>query len=51
LLNRVKKGEVRLNEEAQEFAWVDLDEVENYPVDKYLKYALERVQANPQILE
>jgi len=48
---RVKKGEVRLNEEAQEFAWVDLDEVENYPVDKYLKYALERVQANPQILE
>jgi len=48
---RVENGEVRLNEEAQEFAWVDLDEVDNYPVDKYLKYALGRVQANPRILE
>ena len=48
---RVENGEVRLNEEAQEFVWVDLDEVDNYPVDKYLKYALGRVQANPRILE
>jgi nucleoside triphosphatase len=48
---RVENAEVRLNEEAQEFAWVNLDEVDNYPVDKYLKYALGRVQANPRILE
>ncbi len=48
---RVEKGEVQLNEEAQEYAWVDLDDVHNYPIDKYLKFALSQLRDNPHILE
>ncbi len=48
---RVEGGEVTLNEEAQEYAWVDLDKVDEYPVDNYLKYALDKVRSTPGILK
>jgi nucleoside triphosphatase len=48
---RVKNGEVRLNDEAQEYTWVDLDRIEDYPVDKYVKHALDLIAADPEILE
>lgn len=48
---RVEEGEVQLNEEAQDYAWVDLDRISDYPVDGYLKHSLDLIQANPRILE
>lgn len=48
---RVEDGDVRLNEEAEEFVWVDLDSIDDYPIDKYLKYALEELRSNPGLLE
>jgi len=47
---RVEDGEVRLNEEAEEYAWVDLDRIDDYPVDIYLKYALDQLGSAPEIL-
>jgi nucleoside triphosphatase len=41
---RVKAGEVQLNNEAQEFVWVDVEDADSYPIDTYLRYALERYQ-------
>lgn len=49
-LCRVEPGQVRLNDEAEAYAWVTLDEVENYPIDDYLRHSLEIVRANPQFL-
>jgi len=48
---RVESGEVRLNEEAQDYAWVDIDKVDDYPVDAYLKHSLDLIQSDPRILE
>lgn len=48
---RVENGEVQLNEEAQEYAWVDIDKIDDYPVDAYLKHSLALIQSDPQILE
>ncbi len=48
---RVRGGSVNLNDEAQEFAWVDLSRVDDYPVDKYVKYALSLISDDPSILE
>ena len=48
---RVEDGEVQLNDEAQAHAWVDLDKIAGYPVDKYLKHSLDLIQANPHILD
>lgn len=48
---RVEEGEVQLNEEAQHYAWVELDRIDDYPVDVYLKHSLNLIQANPRILE
>ena len=39
---QVKTSEVRLNNEAQEFVWVDVKDVYTYPIDSYLRYALDR---------
>ncbi len=50
-LCRVKAGEVHLNDEAQEYLWVELDRVGDYPVDQYVKYALSRIEANPDLLK
>ena len=48
---RVEDGVVQLNEEAQDYAWVDIDKIDDYPVDVYLKHSLDLIQANPRILE
>ena len=48
---RVEAGNVNLNDEAQEFIWVDLDRVDDYPVDKYVKHSLDLINANPRLLE
>ena len=48
---RVEDGVVQLNEEAQEYAWVDIDKVDDYPVDVYVKHSLDLIQANPRILD
>ena len=48
---RVKEGVVSLNDEAQEFIWVDLNRIDDYPVDKYVKYALSLISDDPTILE
>ena len=42
---RVNGGEVVLNEEAQEYAWVSLEDVQNYPVDDYLLHSLELIRS------
>jgi nucleoside triphosphatase len=41
---RVKSGDIRLNEEAEEYVWVDVKEAHSYPIDPYLRYALELYQ-------
>ena len=41
---RVKGDLVTLNDEAQEYIWVDLDEAFSYPIDKYVKYALDLIK-------
>ena len=48
---RVEEGEVQLNEEAQDYIWLDLDRIDDYPVDQYVKYSLDLIQSNPRILE
>ena len=48
---RVEDGVVQLNEEAQDYVWVDIDKIDDYPVDVYLKHSLDLIQANPRILE
>ncbi len=48
---RVEDGVVQLNEEAQDYAWVDIDKIDDYPVDVYLKHSLNLIQVNPRILE
>ena len=48
---RVREGSVNLNDEAQEFVWVDLNRVNEYPIDKYVKYALSLISEDPSILE
>ena len=48
---RVEDGEVLLNEEAQDYAWVDLVKIDDYPVDVYLKHSLDLIRGNPSILE
>ena len=48
---RVEPGIIKLNEEAQTYAWVDLNEINKYPVDDYLLYSLESIQKTPHILE
>ena len=40
---RVEGTMVTLNEEAQEFFWVSLEEAFNYPIDDYLRYALNQI--------
>jgi len=47
---RVADGEVRLNDEAEEYAWVDIERVDDYPIDKYLKFALNQIESTPGIL-
>ena len=48
---RVEEGIVQLNEEAQDYAWVDIDQIDDYPVDVYLKHSLDLIRATPLILE
>ncbi|MFL7812250.1 MAG: NUDIX domain-containing protein [Anaerolineales bacterium] len=50
-LCRVEPGQVRLNDEAEAYLWVTLDEVENYPIDDYLRHSLDIVRANPRFLD
>ncbi|NQS92075.1 MAG: NUDIX domain-containing protein [Chloroflexi bacterium] len=47
---RVDGEDVQLNDEAQEFAWVDLKDIHTYPIDSYLQYSLDLIQKDPQIL-
>jgi len=48
---RVEDGVVQLNEEAQDYAWVDIDRIDDYPVDGYVKHSLDLIQEDPHILE
>jgi len=47
---RVKPGEVQLNDEAEDYAWVDLDEVDHYPIDDYLRHSLDLIRKDPRHL-
>lgn len=38
---RVDGEGVVLNEEAQEYAWVDFEDAFNYPIDSYLRHSLD----------
>ena len=38
---RVGNEEVTLNDEAEEYRWVEVEEVNTYPIDSYLQYSLE----------
>jgi nucleoside triphosphatase len=38
---QVKEGEVQLNDEAQEYIWVEPEEAYSFPIDQYLRYALD----------
>ncbi len=40
----VTDSEVMLNDEAQEYVWVDLDAVDSYPIDDYLRHSLELIR-------
>ena len=40
----VKSDQVQLNNEAQEFVWVDVKEAYSYPIDSYLRYSLDIYQ-------
>ncbi len=40
----VNNGQVQLNNEAQEFVWVDVKEAYSYPIDSYLRYSLDIYQ-------
>lgn len=48
---RVLPGEVHLNDEAEDYVWVDLDEIENYPIDDYLRHSLDMIRKNPDYLK
>ncbi len=48
---RVEPGEVRLNEEAEGYIWVDLDKVEDYPIDDYLRHSLDMIRKDPGYLQ
>ncbi len=48
---RVDEGEVLLNEEAEDYTWIDLDRIDDYPVDQYVKHSLDLIQSNPRLLE
>jgi nucleoside triphosphatase len=48
---RVEPGEVRLNDEAEGYIWVDLDNVEDYPIDDYLRHSLDMIRKNPGYLQ
>jgi nucleoside triphosphatase len=41
---RVREGEVRLNEEAEEYLWVELEDAFTYPIDPYLRHSLELIR-------
>jgi len=47
---RVAPGEVQLNDEAEGYLWVGLDQVEEYPIDDYLRHSLDLIRKNPDIL-
>ena len=49
-LCRVEPGEVKLNAEAEGYVWVDLDRVEDYPIDAYLRHALTFIRDDPDRL-
>ena len=38
---RTKSTQVTLNDEAQEYAWVSLEETRTYPVEPYTRHAIE----------
>jgi nucleoside triphosphatase len=40
-LVQVNDQEVQLNDEAQEFLWVDVEDAFSHPIDSYLRYALD----------
>jgi nucleoside triphosphatase len=48
---RVEAGEVQLNDEAEEYAWVEIDRIDEYPVDVYLKHSLDLIRSDPGLLE
>ena len=48
---RVEPDEVHLNDEAEGFVWVELGEVEDYPIDDYLRHSLDLIRRNPHFLE
>lgn len=50
-LCRVEPGEVKLNAEAEGYVWVDLDRVEDYPIDAYLRHALTFIRDDPDRLD
>jgi len=41
---RVKGDLVNLNDEAQEYVWVDLDEAYSYPIDDYVRHSLDVIK-------
>jgi len=48
---RVEPGEVRLNDEAEGYVWVDLDQVEDFLIDDYLRHSLDLIRKKPQYLK
>ena len=48
---RVEPGKVQLNEEAEGYLWVGLDKIEEYPIDDYLRYSLDMIQKEPDLLK
>lgn len=47
---RVDLGEVQLNDEAEGYAWVGLEEVDDYPIDDYLRHSLDLIRKDPDRL-
>jgi nucleoside triphosphatase len=41
---QVDDDKVRLNDEAEEYVWVEVDDAYSYPIDSYLRYSLELYQ-------
>ncbi|MCJ7714935.1 MAG: NUDIX domain-containing protein, partial [Anaerolineales bacterium] len=41
---RVTSGVVQLNDEAEDYVWVDVNEAYSLPIDPYLRYALDIYQ-------
>ena len=48
---RVEGDLVVLNDEAQEFVWVDLNEAYDYPIDEYLRHSLDLIKDGNQYPE